>query len=211
MTISFDAASSSGYEAALSTYNWTHTVGAGVVNGGLVVGVAIFVAGSVTSVTYGGKNLTFIRSDTNGVYRSELWYLQNPALGANSVVVTLNASLTSIAGAASYTFCGGPGAQAGANGTNTPASVSLTPIQDKSIVFANLSTQTASGVTDAGGQNNRWNSAGALGTNRASDIGPVTPPAVQTVTYNGIGAVDSWALSAVALVDLQHNPSIYRA
>lgn len=206
MPITYDSVSNSGYEAALSTYNWSHTVGS-LSYGGLIVAVAVLATGSVTSVTYNGINLSFIRADTNGVIRSELWWMFNPTTGANSVVVTLNTTLTSIAGATSFNFFGGLRNSAGNNGTNTPATVNLTTVDDNSFVFGALATVTAAGATDAGGQTNRWTSSGALGTNIGSTKGLVTPAAATTLTWNGIGVVDSWAASAVELRGITPNPA----
>jgi hypothetical protein len=211
MTIAFDASSNSGYEASLSTYSWNHTVGSSVLFGGVLCGVAIFLTGTVLSITYGGVALSFVRADVSGIYRSEIWYLPNPPLGSNSVVVTLSTSLTSIAGVSSYSKCGGVAAQGGASGINTPASLSITPLQNNAIVVANLTTKTASGISDAGGQTNCWNNSGALGSNFSSNSGPVTPAAATTITYNGIGVVDTWVMSAVALLDITTMPRpIYR-
>ncbi len=73
--IDFDAASSSAYQASLSSYSWSHTTSG--TNRLLIVGVSIFAIGTVTSVTYNGTNLSFLRSDTNGLLRCGLWWLQH--------------------------------------------------------------------------------------------------------------------------------------
>lgn len=199
-TVVFDAASTSTYEAALSTYNWNHTI-ADHPNRILVVGVSIFLTGSVTSVTYNGVNLTFLRSDTGGTYRSELWYLFAPAIGTNSVVVSLNTSLTSIANAQSYfnTHQKSIDANNGANGTNTPASGSVTAVAANTTVVGNLAAKSASGITSASGQNSRTISSGALGTAASDDFGDVAASSSKTFTWNGLGVTDNWAVSLVSL------------
>lgn len=202
--VTFDSASSSGYEPALNTYSWSHTVGSNS-NRILVVGVGIFGVGQVSSVKYNGVDLTFLRSDVTGIYRSELWYIVGPPVGTFTVQVTLNTSLTSIANAQSYYNVDQVNpidAQNGAVGTNTPASASVTPVADKDMVVGNLVAQTASGVTSAGGQNSRTTNNGALGTDDSDDKGIVTPAAPTTLTWNGLGALDAWAVSLVALKQL---------
>lgn len=199
-TIVFDSAVSSGYEASLSTYNFNITI-ASQANRTLVVGVAIFAAGTVTGITAGGVAMTFVRSDTNGVYRSELWRLFAPATGVVNVVVTLSTSLTSIANAQSYynTDQTALDANNGGNGTNNPASASVTTVANYCTVVGNLATAKASGVTSASGQTSRTINQGALGTNASDDFGDVVPAGSKTLTWNGIGVVDSWAVSLISL------------
>lgn len=198
----FDNATTSGYEAALSTYSWSHRVGTGITNRALIVGVSIFATGSVTGVTYNGVAMTFVRSDTNGIYRSEIWQLVAPATGSNTVAVTLNASLTSIANAQSYANVDQTtpiDANNGANGTNTPAAGSVTPVTAKTRVVANLAAASASGVTSATGQAPRTNNSGAIGTGASDDKGIIDVAASTTLTWNGLGVTDSWGVSLVAL------------
>lgn len=204
--ITIDQVSSSPYQAGLSTYNLLHTVGSDVYYPALIVGVSIFVSGSVSSITRNGKNFVFVRSDISGVYRSEIWQLLNPDLGAFNITPTLSGSLTSILSAGSYGFCGGVGSSHGATGTGGTVADTITPRRNNSIVFTNLAAQTASGTSDAGGQNARINTAGALGTCRMSDKGPVNPAAATTLTYNGVSALDLWAISMAELLDLTPNP-----
>lgn len=217
----FDNSSTSGYEATLSTYNWNHTVGTNT-NRYLVVSVGIFLTGSVTSITYGAQSLTLIRTDTNGTYRSELWGLVAPASGTAAITVTLNAALTSIAGATSWRNVNQTtpySANAGNNGTNTPATCSITPTTANNRVFGSVATATASGVTDQIGQANHFISSGALGTLSGSESGTVmgytyhrpygilltilknvvATAKTTTLQWNGLGASDSWAVSMIAI------------
>lgn len=197
----FDNSSSSPYEAALSTYNWQHTIGTNN-NRYLIVGVGIFATGSVTSITLGAQNLTLIRSDVNGIYRSEIWGLIAPASGAGTITVNLSGSLTSIANASSYWNVhqvSPVDANAGGNGTNTPASASVTTVTANDRVFGNLAAQTASGVSDQIGQALRQVNQGALGTNSAAEKGSILSALSTTLQWNGIGAIDSWAVSLAAI------------
>ena len=200
--IHFDNASVSPYEAALSTYTFTHRVGTGISNRCLIVGVSIFASGSVTSITYNGVALTFIRSDTNGVYRSELWQLVAPATGSNTVEVTLSASLTSIANAQSYSEVNQTtpiDANNGGNGTGNPASASVTTVTDKDRVVGNLVTQTASGVTSQANQAPRTTNTGALGTASSDDKGIIDTAGSVSLQWNNITVLQSWAVSLAAL------------
>jgi hypothetical protein len=201
----FDNWSTSAYEATLSTYNWSHTVGTNN-NRLLLVGVSIFATGSVTAITYGGIALTKLRSDDGGIYRSELWYLIAPASGTASIAVTLSASLTSIAGGASWwgvdqttPFSN----NAGGTGTNTPASASVTPGSTLNRVFGNLAAQTASGVTDIIRQAPHYNASGALGTQIGSEQGIILTATATTIQYNNLGALDSWSVSLGAIQPVQ--------
>lgn len=199
-TVVFDAASTSTYEAALSTYNWSHTITANA-NRTLIVNVSIFASGTVTSIDVSGQAMTFVRADTNGVYRNEAWRLFAPASGSVTITVNLSASVTSIANAQSYynshqTLLDGNN---GANGTNTPATASITTVAPTCTVVGGLATKTASGVVLDPILNERTNSSGALGTGASADFGDVTPAGSQTIDWTGMGVADSWAISLVSL------------
>ena len=212
MAVNHDADSTSGYEASLSTYGWSHVCAGD--SRLLVVGVSIFLSGTVTSITYNSVGLTFIRADAQGAYRSELWYLIKPALGSNTITVNLSVSLTSIAGATSLTGVDQNfpvTANNGANGTNNPASVSITTVKDNDWVIDTLATSLATAPTVGSGQAQRWNQSGALGSGTGSTKGPISPPAATTMQWTGLGVPDSWALSAAAIkaaVPTYDNPFI---
>src|SRR5882757_5028668 len=97
----FDNSSSSAYQPAVSTYNWAHVVGTNS-NRAIFVGVSIFASGTVSSITVGGLSLSFVRADSNGLYRTEIWKGVAPSTGSQTITVNLSTSLTSIAEAASY-------------------------------------------------------------------------------------------------------------
>lgn len=204
-TVTFDAASSSGYEPALSSYTWQHTV-ANQDNRLLVVGIGVFALGTVTGITFNGVPLTKLRADANGIYRSEIWYLKAPPVGTYTIEVTLDGSLTSIGNAASYYGVDQTTpieAQDTAQGTNTPASASVLTNLDNDLVFGNLVAQTAAGVTSGGGQNSRTSNNGALGTDASDDKGLVSPAGVTTLTWNGLGALDAWVIGLAAISSIQ--------
>lgn len=199
-TIRFDAASNSPYEASVSSYNWSHTCSAGQ-NRGLLVEVSVFAAGTVTGVTYNGVAMTFVRADTTGVYRTEIWRLENPASGANSVAVTLSASLTSVATAVSYTGVDQANmveASGGATGTGGSPSASATTVSTYAWLFAGLSTANAS-PSPSDRQRLRASSSGALGSGVAADQGPISPAASTASAWNAVGGLDAWALTVAAI------------
>ena len=204
--IVFDQASASPYEAALSTYSWSHTVGAGGTNRLLLVAVSIFATGTVTGITYDGVAMSFVRADANSIYRTEIWQLVAPATGTKTIAVTLSLSATSIATAASYTGVDQAvpvEANAGANGVSNPASASVTTGFVRDRVFGAISTKTGSGVVVASGEAPRANNTGALGTGASADLGAVDVASSKTLTWNGITALDNWAVSLAALKPVQ--------
>lgn len=196
--IYFDNASSSGYEASLSTYNWSHTTG--LSSRVLIVNVSIFATGSVSSITYNGVNLTFQRSDAVGVYTNEIWFLSDPAYGSHTVTVNLSGSLTSIASAMTYAnvFQTAPiDADAGATGTGGTPTVNITTLADGAWVVDGISTINTT-TTPASGQTQREDNTGALGTGGTSDKPKVTAGAT-SMSWGAVGVTDSWVLAAIAL------------
>src|SRR6266404_5926808 len=77
--VQFDAASTSTYEASLSSYNWNHTCSGS--NRGLLVAIHLFAVGSVSSITYAGVNMSFVCADVNDLFRTEIWRLEAPTAG----------------------------------------------------------------------------------------------------------------------------------
>jgi len=200
--IAWDASSNSGYKASLSTYSWSHILGAWQSNPGLLVNVSIFATGTVTSVTWGGVNLEFERADQTGVYRNEWWQLSAPLNGTRTIVVTLNTSLTSIASADSYTGVNQTDmveTATGATGSiSTAPTASVTTVDDKSWVVSGLTTSDAT-MSVAGGATQRNNQTGALGTGAVSDSGVITPVGSVTMSWSTVGVSDSWVLGLIVL------------
>lgn len=201
----FDAASVSVYEAALSTYSFTHTIGRGLANRVLLVAIHVFAAGSVSGITYNGVALTLVRSDASGIYKTEWWRLSSPTEGANTVAVTLSASLTSIAAAISVfdADVDAPiNAQHAATGTGSSASDSIIPTKRLCLVVGALTTAAASGATSDAAQTSRTVNSGALGTGAVDSKGPIDPAASTSLTWTGLGAADTFVVSLLAI-----NPS----
>lgn len=133
MAVAFDAVSNNGEATAATSSTWSHTVGASLSNGILVVSIATRDGSNsdqlATGVTYGGVALTragFAQYTSGPPIRTELWYLKNPTAGAANIVA-------SFTGTVDHMSCG---------------AVSFSGV-DQTIPFVNnIGTQAATGVGD---------------------------------------------------------------
>ncbi len=209
-SIQFDAVSNSGYQAATSSLSWSHTWSGS--SRMLSVDISMLsVTDTVTAMTYGGANCTFIGAQNvaGGVGRVESWRIcQNdpsaPAAGANTISVTISGSLACTGEAVSYknvnqsfpveSYNGNSGINAG---SGTDATVAVTPIANNTWIHAALATSQSSGITPS--QTSRNVVAGALGTGANSDTGPISPAALTTMTFTGEGLTSSWAIGGYAI------------
>jgi hypothetical protein len=197
----FDNATISTYQVAQSSYSYTHTVG-GRDNRILLVAVHLLVAGTVTNITYNSVGMTFVRADSNGVYRTEVWRLFAPAQGSNSVAVTLSGSLTSFSSAVSmwHSHQTSLDADNGANGINGPATGSVTTIKDDCRVLGFLTTSDTSVDPTTTSEQQYVLATGALGTAAAAgDLGVIYPPGASTLDWGSIGLTDTWLVSLVSV------------
>lgn len=203
--IQFDAASNSGYQAASSTFTWSHTcTGA---NRYLTVGVSMLsVAQSVSSITYSGVAMTLIgtRSSVSGAARVELWGLIAPATGTNDIVVTLTGAIAWAGNASSYTGIHQDSpieAFSSAQATNVgaaDATVDVTTVADNDWCVDILATDDAA-VTAGAGQTATGNVSGVGGSGTMSYEGPKTPSGAVTMSWTNVGALATWAIGSVAL------------
>lgn len=99
----------------------------------LVVATYTNLAGDITGVTYNGVAMTSLGTYTYGLRGGQLWYLLNPASGANTVSISHTGAVFTIGVAASYTGVkqsGQPDAaintQTTASGTSLTATVTVT-------------------------------------------------------------------------------------
>lgn len=125
MAIAFDATSGGRLTPPGTSYTLSHTcsgtnrilfVGAGSLND------------TITSVTYGGTSMTLVAKSSypgSGRIGTALYYLINPASGANNIVVSSSASDNITIAAASYTGAK-QSAQPDANSTTNNAASSVT-------------------------------------------------------------------------------------
>lgn len=113
MALAFDATSNSGNKSSVSSYSWSHTcTGSNLI---LVVGITAENASDtgqmlVDGVTYNGVAMTKANDQDTTVTPggssnySSIWYLKNPATGANSIAVTHHGTVVASVGmAVSYT------------------------------------------------------------------------------------------------------------
>lgn len=204
--IAFDAASNSGYQAAASTYSWSHTcTGA---NRELVVGIAMLsLVQTVVSITYNGVALESVgfRASITGACRVELWALVAPATGSNTIAVTLSGAIASAGCAASYTgvnqfspyeaFNSAQATNVGA----ADATVNVTTVADNDWVVDIVATDDTS-ITVGTGNTSRGNVTGAGGSGAMGDNNAAkTPAGSVTMSWTNIGALATWAIGAVAL------------
>lgn len=203
-TIAFDAATNSGYQAAASTYSWSHTCTGTERFLSVDIEVLSVPGTTVTGITYNGVALTLIgtQATVSGAGRVECWGLIAPASGSNTIAVTLSASVASAGTAVSYTGVDQTTATegfAGAQATNVgaaDATVSVTTVLLNSWVHAAVvSDDTA--IT--AGQTTRNNVTGALGSGADEDTGPVNPAGATSMSYTNVGALATWAIAGYAI------------
>jgi hypothetical protein len=133
MAIAFDATSAGGTATAASL-TFAHTCTGS--NRILFVTVNHTLSNAISGITYNGVALTKIGSEVNSGFNTHLslWYLLNPATGANNIVVTPNTNSEISAASASYTGAlqsGQPDANsAGTPATTTSYSQSVTTVLD---------------------------------------------------------------------------------
>ncbi len=218
--VAVDSSSSRGRErtgAGTVTNNFTHTTGAGI-NRLLIVGVSMNITNApgtgVVGITYGGTSLNFLgaHNDAANTRRVEMWYLLNPASGANVAVnvsvsiPTAGATVGIVAGATTFTgvdqtvpvgtFVSADGA-AGANSQMDVASVI------NGMILDTLATGGNQTVTVSGPQVSQWNVA--TGGNDPPDVTATgssrtgAPDVPISETFSG---TSNWSLGAISI-----NPS----
>lgn len=206
-----------------SSLTFSHTVGSGS-SKLLVVGVAMRApnGATVSSITFNGTNLTFLRSDTDTTrIRSELWYLVAPAETTANIVVTCSAVSGRLAATAlQYTGVDQTtpfetnGGTAAASGTTSTVSVTTTSANAWLVDCGchrgadETRTPTESGQTERADQNGggagfplTWSisdrNAGTAGSGKAMSWSWTT----SSDNAQSVGAMKP-ASAAAALVDL---------
>ena len=199
----FESASNSGYQAAQSTYSWSHVCSGD--NRFLAVDVALLSAGStVSSITYNGVDLSLLVgiSTVTSLGRVECWGLANPASGSNTIVVTLSGTIASAGTAVSYSGVHqvspteGTNSNQATNGASAAdATVDITSVADQCWIHAAVATGD---TTITAGQTTRNNVTGAGGSGADEDFGPQAA-GLKTMSYTDIGAVMTWAIAGYAI------------
>lgn len=203
--ITFDAASNSGYQAAASTYSWSHTCTGS--NRYLRVGVGMLsLAQTVSGITYAGVAMTFIgaQASVSGAARVEIWGLVACSTGANNIEVTLTGAIASAGVAKSYAGVHQTSPIEGLNGAQATnvgaadATVDITTVADNDWVVDVVATDDTA-ITVGAGQTQRNNVTGAGGSVADSDEGPKTPAGAVTMSWTNVAALATWATAGVAL------------
>lgn len=208
--IAFDAAGNSGDQASANTYSgsasWSGT------NRMLAVDVSMLGPGvTVSSMTYGGANCTFIgsKSTVTSLGSVESWRICSsdpsaPGTGANTLVVNLSGTLEFTVEWVSYTGVnqtspteGFNSAQATNAGSATDASVVITSVADNCWIHAAV---VANDTSITANQTSRNNIAGTLGSGANEDNNAaVTPAGTTTMSYTGMGLTTTWAIAGYAI------------
>lgn len=203
--ILFDTASNSGYQAAASTYNWSHTCSGN--SRYLVVGIAMLsLAQTVSGITYNSVAMTFLgaKNSVSGAARVELWGLIAPTTGTNTIAVTLTGAIASAGSACSFTGVHQTSPTEGFNSAQATnvgaadATVDVTTVADNDWVIDQVATDDTA-ITVGAGQTQRSNVTGAGGSGAMSTEGPKTPAGVVTMSWANVGALATWSIASIAL------------
>lgn len=203
--IAFDAASNSGYQAASSSYSWSHTCTGS--NRYLTVGISMLsLAQTVTGITYNSVSLSLlgVRASVSGAARVELWGLVAPATGSNTIAVTLSGAIASAGNASSYTGVHQTSpteAFNSAQATNVgaaDATVDVTTVADNAWAVDIVCTDDTA-ITVGAGQTQTGNVTGAGGSGAMSYEGPKTPAGVITMSWTDVAGLATWAIGSIAL------------
>ncbi len=155
-TVAF-VSTSSGTGTSSKTNTVSHTVAAGI-DRLLVVGVSSVSVG--ISVTWGGVALTLLANNSNLGAKVQIWYLVNPAVGTQDVVVTLLASTNSVVGVENFTGVrqGEPfGAVVSATGESTAVTATVTTQSGEMVIDVIAADANVTGSAGAN-QTERWDS-----------------------------------------------------
>ena len=210
-TIAFDVVSSSATGNTANTISWSHTVGSGT-NRLLAVCTQArdTVAGdvAVNTVTANGFPLTKVRADlrTDGgaSFGTELWYLVNPGVGANTIAVTWAGALSSYGVGSATSYFGVNqvtpiDAHAGSGGTGTTLSTAITTVANHALV-TDCAIAQSDPLTVGAGQTSRVNRT-TTGTVDAVGVSTVNDKAVagsEAMDWTQFGS-QNWVSSAVSL------------
>ena len=173
-----DATTPSDITYASSSWTFSHTVNAGNASC-LVVRFQGVNADTVTGVTYAGTAMTYFTKYNNGSRYAYIYYLANPALGANNVVISASAgNLGGSAFASTYfnvnKFSPMNGASANANTSTTPA-VTVASNLDSIVIDCLVTYQVATMTCGQTQDGNRVNSNECTAASRkAGAAGNVT-------------------------------------
>lgn len=202
--------------------SWNHTVGSG---SNRFLGVCVLardtVVGDVTvsSATYGGTALTFLRGDTRTAggnsYRIEQWYILNPNPGTAAVSVTWAGAPSAYGAGHAISFTGVNQAspidsQAANSGAGATISSVITTVADMATIYDCVMGQDNAGVTIGTGQTSRVNRllGSVLDAFATSTVTGKTPAGAETMDWTQGGSTQNWVSSSVSLKPASVTPVI---
>ena len=200
--IAVDAESSASDSTSVTTLSWTHTVGSGS-DRLLMVGVSSSVAAhTVTSLTYGAASLTFLGRRQSASVDTELWYLVAPAVGADTITVTLSAAARIVGGAVSFTGVHQTtplGSYTSDTATSASPSVTVSSAEGEAVIDCLAAQGNAGSATVGSGQTQRWNINTGTGSSFVIGAGSTEPGASSVTMSWTLESSKEWALGAVAI------------
>lgn len=190
-----------------STVTISHTVSSNLSNRGILVGIGANDPTTadliVNSVTYNGVNLTSLvtQLSTENDERVYWWFLENPATGANNLVVTWAGTVTDgnvhIVTLGNVLQSGQPDdADGTVDDASTTFSVTTTPVTDRSMVFSFCATNDFGSVSPSSPQVQLASTNSGFWV--TSYTNPTSPAGSVTHNYTN-GNTDDSTLVAVAI------------
>jgi uncharacterized repeat protein (TIGR01451 family) len=217
--VAVDITAAAGFGGATTTsgsnFTFTHTTGGS--NRIMLVGVAMNIANNsaatVGSITYAGVPLTFLSAHNNSTNtrRVEMWFRLPPALGANTVSVTMSAfgAGTVGVGAGSVTFTGvdqtDPLSVLVSKddlGTASTTSVLDVPSAISEFVYAVAASAGNASQTKFGPEVQQWQGFSGTGSNLPPDVFAAgytlagAPSVPVPITYS---ASTNWSVGGVSI------------
>lgn len=196
MAIAFNASADGGQVTSATSLTFSYTVGGGS-NRKLFVTATGATTDNLTGATYNGVAMSLLAKMFGGSGRWEyLFELNNPASGANNVVITASGTSDFILGGASdYSGCAQAASEVIVTNTSSPTSVAslttaITTISDNDWVVLTASGFSGSAPPTAGTGSTFRSADGVFGIWGLFDSGaPVTPAGSysMTVNYNAAG------------------------
>lgn len=187
---------STGFNAGPVTKTWTHTTSG--TNRLLILTADIWQdvagTGTISSASYNGVAMTKITQTNSTAMSSEMWYLIAPALGANTVSVTVTGatdaiklSVSTFTNAAQVSVLDNQAVATGASGN---PSASVTTLTAGALVVATLSRFSTTGATT--NRTSLYNE-NATSTLAAGSYQQATTTGSYSDTYTGAAAQD-WSM-----------------
>lgn len=199
---------------AATSVTWTHTLGAGLSNGILIVSAAQDAGANSTSAVWddGGTNAAMTRKGTvsQGTCRAEIWFLKSPAVtGTKTIRVSWSGSHEGEGGSASYsgvdqttTFnAASPQTSTGISGTNP--SLAVTTTSGELAIDSAVQDLSTTGSAPTKGASQTYIAAGVNVNTSSIESGHSEFPAVgatTTMTWTLTTSGGAWGQVGVSLL-----------